>query len=198
MLNDATNPSTSLLTPTATVEQPGRWLLDALGRDDVASDAQWFVLQTRSRQEKAVCAQLQAVRASVFLPLVTKTRYYGRSKQQVGLPLFPNYVFLFGLKEQAYAADRNKRLVNILPVRDQEHLDWELRNLHLALAQEQTLDPYPYLKVGVRVEVRSGPCRGLQGLIEKRGRADRLILQVDMLGRAMSMEIDASLLDPIE
>jgi len=184
----------------ATVTEPsGTWLIDALGgRCEVNEDSRWFVLQTRARQEKAVFAQLRAIEAPVFLPLVTQTRYYGRSKLQVGLPLFPNYVFLFGRKEQAYIADRNKRLVNILPVADQEHLDWELRNLHMALEHEAPLDPYPYLKVGVRVEVRAGPCKGLQGLIEARGRADRLILQVDMLGRAMSMEIDASLLEPIE
>ena len=39
---------------------------------------------------------------------------------------------------------------------------------------------------------------GLQGLVEDRSRSDRLILQIDMLGRAVSLEIDASLLDVIE
>jgi transcription antitermination factor NusG len=53
------------------------------------------------------------------------------------------------------------------------------------------------LKKGVRVEVRSGPFRGLQGVIEGRASANRLILQVDLLGRAVSLEIDPTLLDPI-
>jgi hypothetical protein len=45
--------------------------------------------------------------------------------------------------------------------------------------------------------VRSGPLRGLQGIIEHRGRVNRLILQVEMLGQAVSLEVEASLLDPI-
>jgi transcription antitermination factor NusG len=50
----------------------------------------------------------------------------------------------------------------------------------------------------VRVEVRSGPFRGLQGIIEGRTPKDRMLLQVDILGQAVSVEIDGSLLDVIE
>jgi len=59
------------------------------------------------------------------------------------------------------------------------------------------LELYPFLRVGVRVEVRSGPLRGLQGLIEDRTRRNRLVLQVNMLGKAASLEIDGALLDPL-
>jgi transcription antitermination factor NusG len=50
----------------------------------------------------------------------------------------------------------------------------------------------------LRVEVRSGPFRGLQGVIEEVGRNDRLILQVQTLGRAVCLEIDGALLDPLD
>jgi len=38
----------------------------------------------------------------------------------------------------------------------------------------------------------------LEGVVEQRGRADRLILQIHALGRATSLEIDAGLLEPVE
>jgi transcription antitermination factor NusG len=95
-------------------------------------------------------------------------------------------------------ADRTKRIAQIIHVADQAKIDWELRNIQLAIACQAPLDPYPHLVEGVRVAVRSGPFRGLQGLVEQRLRPERLMLQVDMLGRGMSLEIDASLLDPIE
>jgi transcription antitermination factor NusG len=60
------------------------------------------------------------------------------------------------------------------------------------------LDPHPFLQRGVRVEVRSGAFRGLCGVVEDRVKMDRLLLQVDMLGRAMSLEVDGALLEPIE
>lgn len=157
----------------------------------------WFVLHTRSRQEKAVAADLLSLRAPHFLPLVTQVRHYGRRKIRVALPMFPGYLFVRASKQQVYHVDRANRLVSIIPVAAQGQLNWELKNLHLALSNKACLGPYPFLKLGMRVEVRSGPFRGIQGLIDAQGRDDLLILQVQMLGRAMSLEIEASLLDVI-
>jgi transcription antitermination factor NusG len=164
----------------------------------LASQGDWFVLHTRSRQEKALQADLTALDVQCYLPLVQQVRYYGKRKFLVEEPLFPGYVFLRGTRENAFSADRTKRVANILTVKDQVRIDWELRNLALALGQGLRLDPYPYLKVGYRAEVRSGPFRGLQGLIERRTGADRLVLTVDMLGRALSLEMHGALLEPLE
>ena len=170
------------------------WLSDNV----VASDCAWHVLHTSSRQEKILSETLSAMGVCHFLPLVKQTRYYGKRKADVEMPLFPSYVFLFGRLDEVYQADRTRRVARIIPVPDQQQLDRELRNLHLALSKNAVLDRYPLLKPGVRVEVRYGPFRGLQGMIEDRSRADRLYLKVQMLGTAARMQIDAALLDPIE
>ena len=73
----------------------------------------------------------------------------------------------------------------------------ELTNLRLALEAGDRIDPYPFLKKGVRVEVTSGPLRGLEGLVEERCGVHRLILQIEMLGQAVSLEIDASQLEVV-
>ena len=157
----------------------------------------WYVLHTKSRQEKILAGELAARSVEHFLPLVKRPRFYGNRKVTVEEPLFPGYVFLFGDIEQAYAADRTKRVANIIPVTDQHKIEWELRNIRLALSQDAPLDPYPHLTKGVRVEVRSGPFQGLQGVIEEKGKDARLILQVDVLGRAVSLEIHGALLEPL-
>jgi transcription antitermination factor NusG len=163
----------------------------------VAVPGFWHVLHTRSRQEKALTESLAAMGIAVFLPLVDVTRSYGRRRTLVELPLFPGYVFLKGQLEDAYVADRTKRVAHIIPVVDQEKLTWELRNLSMALNARAPLDPYPFLRKGVRVEVRSGPLAGIQGIIESRLKRDRLSLQVDVLGQATSLEIDGALLEVI-
>ena len=170
---------------------------ECAGADDNQKH-RWFVLHTRSRQEKAVAAHLAARQIPHFLPLMPHVRYYGRRKLIVELPLFPSYVFLHGRLEQAYEADRTRRLSRIIHVADQQQIEWELNNLRLAVEKQVPLDPYPHLKLGIRAEVRSGPFRGLQGVIEDRTRVDRLVLQIDMLGRAMSLEIEGALLEPLE
>jgi transcription antitermination factor NusG len=158
----------------------------------------WFVLQTKSRQEKTLAHDLQARGIGHYLPLVRSIRYYGKRKVDIELPMFPGYLFLRGDIDDAYTADRTGRVANILRVHDQNQLAWELRNISAAVDRGARLQPYGYLRDGARVEVRSGPFRGLQGRIEGRGRAGLLILQVNMLGRAVVMEIDGAILDPID
>ena len=159
---------------------------------------EWFLLRTRSRQEKIIAADLAARRVGSYLPLVRCVRYYGGHKAVVDKPLFPGYVFLRGTAEDAYSLDRAGRIAQIIAIGDQRKVNWELRNIEFALCNEAPLDRFPYLKAGVRVEVRSGPLRGLQGIIECRSKRDRLILQVDILGTAVSLEIDGADLDVIE
>jgi len=158
----------------------------------------WYVLHAKSRQEKRLAEALEAMQITYYLPLVKQVQYYGRRKAVVDMPLFPGYMFLRGSLENAYQADRTKRIVKIIPVPDQQEIDRQIKNIGLALANKVVLDPYPYLKKGIHVVVRSGPFKGLQGVIESRARNDRLVLQVATLSKAASLEIDGSLLEPIK
>jgi transcription termination/antitermination protein NusG len=170
--------------------------MDALDLD-LEGPGTWFVLHTKSRQEKAMAGDLAARKVAHFLPLVTKIRTSGSRKIKVQEPLFPGYLFLRGSQDDVYNADRTKRVAHIITVPNQQRLIWELRNLAMALQNKTPLDPYPYLKEGVRVEVTSGPLRGLQGIIETRSSIDRLILSVEILGRAVSVELHGALLDVV-
>jgi transcription antitermination factor NusG len=158
----------------------------------------WHVLQTKSRQEKALTESLLSRGMECFLPLAQVNRTHGGRRVKVELPLFPGYVFLRGSLEEAYEADRTKRVAKIIPVFDQKKLDEELRSLELALKASAVFDPFPYLKRGIRVEVISGPMRGVRGVIEDRLKRDRLVLQVDVLGQATSLEVDGAVLQPLD
>src|SRR5439155_10333768 len=79
----------------------------------------WYVLHTKSRQEKILADELAARRVEHYLPLIKRPRFYGKRKAVVEEPLFPGYVFLFGDLDHAYVADRTKRVANIITVADQ-------------------------------------------------------------------------------
>ena len=158
----------------------------------------WYVLHTKSRQEKVVAEFLTERQIRHVLPLVTKTTYCGKRKLKSELPLFPGYVFLKGSANDAYSVDRTKRLVRIIPVFDQLRLNLEIESLTRALAADKTFDPHPFLVAGTRVVVQSGPLRGTRGIIESRGNVHRLVLQIEILGQAVSMEIDAGLVEPVD
>jgi transcription antitermination factor NusG len=89
-------------------------------------------------------------------------------------------------------------VANIIKINDQDRIDWELKNLQLALGRNAALNPYPHLRKGLRVHIRSGPFEGIEGVIEDRARNDRVLLQVDVLGRAVGLEVDGALLDVID
>ncbi|HSI32085.1 MAG: transcription termination/antitermination NusG family protein [Phycisphaerae bacterium] len=158
----------------------------------------WLVIHTKSRQEKALSTDLDRLGVRHFLPLIRHLRYYGKRKASVEEPLFPGYVFLRGPIDQAYQADRTRRVANIIPVADQGRIDWELRNLYLAIGQEITLDPYPHLVIGKKVRVGAGPMLGLEGFVEERLGWNRLVLTVRMLGQACSLEVNPSLLEIVD
>lgn len=160
--------------------------------------AVWHVLHTRSRQEKAVAELLDNSGVEWYLPLYKRVRVYGHRKRVVEAPLFPSYVFMRGQREQAFDLISNKRVVQILPVRDQKRFEHELEQIRRAIDGEAHLDPYPYLREGVAAVVRSGPLKGVEGIVESRTRCDRLILCVQTLGRAVAIEMDAALLEVLD
>lgn len=166
--------------------------------NDSRTESCWFVLHTKSRQEKMVAADLAADGVQCYLPVIRQIRFHGRRKVQVDLPLFPGYVFYFGEIEQAYDVDRRNRVANIIKVDDQRRFESELRNIELAISKKVGLSPHPYLKEGLLVEVKTGPLRGLQGYITDRKKNDRIVLQVEAFGGAAILETDGSLLEVIE
>jgi transcription antitermination factor NusG len=163
-----------------------------------APAANWFVLRTKSRQEKTLSLDLEARGIAHFLPIVNVARYHGIRKSRVDVPMFPGYLFLRGDRDSAFEADRTRRVAQIIPVPDQARLNDELRNIAVALSRDVFLDIYSYLQTGIMVEVRAGPLRGVRGLVESRETRGRVVLNVHILGKAVSLEVDASLVDVID
>jgi transcription antitermination factor NusG len=161
---------------------------------DVHPAASWWVLRTKSRQEKAVARTLTAWDIDYFLPLVCAQRFVGNRKISSELPLFPGYVFLHGDRDDTFQIERTKRLACVLPVENQLQLHRQLDNLRKALYAEVDFDPYPYLTHGVWAEVKSGPYKGIQGKVDRETAPNKLILQVDLLRSAMAIQLDGSLL----
>lgn len=157
---------------------------------------EWFVLHVRSRQEKLVAECLTAMSICHYLPLADVVRYYAGRRSHVRMPLFSGYVFLRGTLDDAYRIDRTRRVAHIIEVKDQAKLDWELTNIRRALESRTTLEPCPPAPGASRVQVRAGPHCGMQGY--RRPGGEQLILQVEVLEQAFSVEVDANLLRPID
>jgi len=163
---------------------------------------QWYALYTRSRFEKKMLTELTDRSVEVFLPMREVLSRWKDRKKKVWLPLFPGYLFV----NHVNTPENRFRILN-LPgavrfVGFEGHADPvpddQILAIRRFLESSLSIDPYPYIQVGTRVEVIAGPLKGVRGmLIEKRGKF-RFILQVDLIRQAVSVEIDASDVQPVQ
>jgi len=162
---------------------------------------QWYALYTRSRFEKKLLCELTLRQVDVFLPMREILSRWKDRKKKIWVPLFPGYIFVnhVDTPENRYRVLNVPGAVNFVDVcgRPDPVPEEQIMAVRRFLETSLTVDPYPYVRVGTRVEVISGPLAGVRGmLIEKRGKF-RFVLQVDLIRQAISVEIDASDIRPI-
>jgi len=66
-----------------------------------------------------------------------------------------------------------------------------------ALRKGVEAEPHPYLKVGAKVRIRSGPLAGLQGILLRRKGKPRVVVSVDLIMRSIAIDIDATEIEPL-
>ena len=135
---------------------------------------------------------------SYFLPMSWKVRRIrGRTIKSL-LPLFGGYLFFCGEEKQRIETLRTNRVANIIEVRDQQRLVQELLQIEQALVAGANLSPHNYIKAGQLCRVIGGALTGLTGIVVKTKNAMRLVLQIDMLGQAASVEIDTDMIEVVD
>jgi len=158
---------------------------------------QWWVAHTKSRNEKALATTLSRWDIAYFLPLVEKVSHRKGRKYRSLLPLFGGYLFFCGDEQARYQALTTNRIAQIIKVIDQKQLIYELTAINHAIASGMPIDPHPSLTKGMRCRVSGGPLMGQEGFVVRRNKSTRILLQVEMLGQAAAVEIDADLLEQL-
>ena len=158
----------------------------------------WWVAHTKSRNEKALAHDLISREISYFLPMSWKVRRKSRRTIKSLLPLFGGYLFFCGDENQRTELLRTDRVANLIEVIDQQKLLDELVQIERVLNTGEPLVPHRYIKIGQKCRVIAGPLMGLQGIVITTKSATRLVLQVDMLGQAASVEIDIDMIELVD
>lgn len=114
--------------------------------------------------------------------------------KEVEQPLFPGYLFCrfdFQSRRPVVTTPGVIQIVGFgrvaTPLADEE-----IKALQVAVSSGVAKQPWPFLELGEKVEIESGPLRGLEGvLLEFKGNR-RLILSVSLLRRSVAVEIDSA------
>lgn len=163
----------------------------------IDSAAQWYVLQTRPREEARVIRYfgLRRVDVETFLPKIEVRTRHARQVRTSLEPLFPNYLFTrFPMNPPTWTAiHRTPGVRQIL--RDGER-PVPLPDGVIAAIRDRVA-PLGFVRIGLgwrrgdRVRVRSGPFAGLEGIFERpTTRRDRVRVLLDLLGTRTALELD--------
>ena len=161
----------------------------------------WYAIHTRSGHEKQVDLFLSERGVETFLPLVHTLSRRRDRKKYVDIPLFPGYLFVFTEKERLLFDVKYTRGVTRIigtdldaptPIPDKQILD-----IKSIMETEVKLDPFPYLKKGRMVRVKSGPLKGLEGILVERKGHYKLVIKIDLLQKGAAAEVYISDIEPI-
>jgi transcription antitermination factor NusG len=155
----------------------------------------WFALWTKSRHEMVVRDQLAKKQIDAFLPTIPRWSRWKDRKKKINWPLFPGYCFARFESDNMLPVLKCTGVVNIVSFEGKPAPipEYELDSVRLLIDSQLQFDPCPLIREGMLVEVTHGPLRGVVGrLMRKDAHRSRLVLAVDLIGRAVSVEVDAS------
>ncbi len=150
----------------------------------------WYAAYTKCNHEKTVRKLLSDKGIITFLPTIIVPSRRKDRKILIKRPLFPNYIFieldkLHGNWMKTY---RTPGLVSVcgngrpMPIPDED-----IESIRIFVNSERNLYPLPYLKIGSRVQVISGPLAGAIGVLEKEDHERRrLIVSIELMGQSVA------------
>ena len=162
------------------------------------SEAAWWVLYTRSRQEKSLARDLLLREIRFYLPTVRRRLLIRGRAVHSHVPLLMGYLFVHCSHEDRVRALATDRVAQVLTVQDSQQLYRDLLNIKRLIDSGAPLTVEARLQVGQQVRIRSGALTGLEGMVVKRKLATRLVVLIKMLQQGVSLEIDDYLLEPID
>jgi transcription antitermination factor NusG len=159
---------------------------------------QWYALWTRSRHEQVVRQQLEQKSIEVFLPTVTKWSRWKDRKKQIDWPLFPGYCFARFNATERLPILKCTGVVSIISFEGEPAPipEREIDGIRQLVESDLAYDPCPLMQEGMMVEVTHGPLKGVVGRLVRKGAHARLILSVDLIGQAVSVDVDAADVKP--
>jgi transcription antitermination factor NusG len=156
------------------------------------TEPRWYAAYTAARHEKKIATELARQRVESFLPLYASLRRWRDRRVQLELPLFPSYIFVhLPLVERlrVLQVPGVVRLVGFscspVPLPDAE-----ISRIHCILQNQFRAEAHPYLTAGKRVRVKAGPLAGWEGTIVRRKNKNRFVVTVELLQRAVAIEVD--------
>lgn len=165
-----------------------------------APERHWYALYTRPRFEQKVDALLLQKKLHSFLPQRETIRYWSNNrKRRIKEPLFRSYVFVLADAKERYLSVQTYGVARIVGIKGQPSRipDEQIESIYRIMANGYDPEPCNFLNYGDRVEIASGPLKGLGGFyIEDRGKS-KIIISVAAIGQSIAVAVSPDQVKPI-
>ena len=158
----------------------------------------WFALHVKPQHERTVEQQLNARLLEGYSPYYSARRRWSDRVKTVEFPLFPRYVFCRFSFEERFKVLGIPSVLSIVgfggapsPVSDAE-----IESVKSMVGSGLPLMPWPCLRVGERVRICHGPLSGLEGILTREKGAYRVVVSIELLQRAVAVEVERDLIEP--
>lgn len=152
---------------------------------DSENKLQWYVIRTKSRQEKKVAQLLSDIGFTIYIPLQTTIRQWSDRKKKVQTPYIPGYLFVQTQKSTLQAIYNIPLKISLLSefgknvvIRDQD-----IEQLKRICNHENPppISPFKTINQGIFVEITEGPFHGFRGYVSQIKKPHLVHVQLNQL-----------------
>ena len=156
----------------------------------------WIAVYTKSRHEQIVINELSKKNIESYCPMFKERRQWSDRKKWVYFPLFRSYVFAnIEIKENIYVLQtigvnkivKFQEKISIIP-------DQVIDNIKNIIEGGYNIEQADYFIKGDEVRVVSGPLKGLDGVVLDSRGTNKVIIKIEAIQQAFSVEISSGLL----
>ncbi len=166
---------------------------DLLEREEVGKehDKNWWAIYTTSRREKEIMRRLEPMGIPFYCPIIPVKKRSPAGRIRVSyLPMFSNYVFVYGNQETRYQAWTTNCVSQCMEVPNGQELTKDLRQIKHLIEVGAPLTIEELLQPGNPVRVKSGLFAGYEGVIVERRGERHLLVAVNFLQQGVSVKIE--------
>ena len=157
----------------------------------------WYALKVRTRSEHIASTALQNRGYEPFLPSYKETKRFCDRTKTLERPAFPGYMFCrFGASSRAQILS-SPAILYIVSFAGQPAIVPAETIEAVRRAVAAGGQPSKYMPAGLQVRITSGPLAGLEGVLLRTGKHNRIVVSVHLLQRSVAINVSRDCLHEV-
>lgn len=151
----------------------------------------WFALYIHSRCEFKVNELLKSQNIITYLPIKKVIRKWSDRKKEIELPLFSGYIFINGTEKERLIALQQNHIVRCISDAGKPAIipNWQIENLKKMILISNDVNVMEGLAKGKELEIKSGPFKGVRGVLLNVENKKQLAISIEILNRTVVIHI---------